>query len=173
MAHKLEHNEAYSDSVLDAAICRRCETVLEWSQLDPTNSNGEPILEAFCCGLYYDYKTADGTVRITYAKNFEPYTPPVERQERPVDDPVGQIADDEEYRITELQQAVCNRCNSELEWHSGGESSPDAPPFFMAECCDRVYEFTAVTAVATVKKLQPTNPSHSDPPESCTFEDEL
>lgn len=173
MPLKLEHNETYSDSARNAAICRRCETTLEWNEIEPTSPDGEPILAAFCCGLYYDYETTDGTVQITYANNLEPYTPPAERQERPEDDPVGQIIDDEEYQITELQHAVCNRCNSELEWRSGSESSPTSPPFFMAECCDRVYEFTAATAVATVRKLQPTNPDHADPPESCTFENEM
>lgn len=173
MPLKPEHNETYSDSARHDAICRRCETPLDWSEIEPTTPDGEPIVSAFCCGLYYDCETTDGTVSITYASNSKPYTQPAERQERPVDDPVGQITEDEEYQITELQHAVCNRCNSELEWHSGSESSPTTPPFFGATCCDRVYEFTATTAVATVNKYPPTDPDHSDPPESCTFGDEL
>lgn len=173
MAIKPEHDETYSDSILDTAICRRCETNLEWSELEPTGPDDELILTAFCCGLHYDYETTDQLVYIAHQTNSEPYTPPDEQQKRPVDDPVGQITGDEEYQITELQHAVCNRCNSALEWRSEGGSSPAAPPFFMAECCDRVYEFTATTAVATVRKLQSTDYNYSDPPESCTFGDEI
>lgn len=165
----LEHNKEYDRPVVDAAVCRRCDEALDWKKIDNEMVKGA-FWKTACCGLYYGY--FDNTMEITNRRG-EPYTPPDGKRERPADDPLGQIECGDECTIEELEHAVCNRCHSDLEWSVWSGDSLGSPPVYEATCCDRAYTFKPRTVVATVDNIRPKDRSHSAPPESCTFDDDL
>lgn len=167
----LEHGEECSRSVLESAVCRRCETPLTWEEFDDDLPQYDPFLTAFCCGLFYEYD--EGVVEIKDATTLEPYTPPPEKHNRPSQDPIGQIEEGDECKIPDLEDAICNRCNQALEWDMIGGTSISETPRFIAHCCDRRYTFKVKTIVAKVTPIQPNERDYSPPPESCTFEEPL
>lgn len=160
---KPKPEDGYCRSDLEGVVCRRCETPLEWDVFDDDPDFG-PIHSAFCCGLHYDYY--DGDIEIKHADSLRPYTPPDENVERPSFDPLGQITDGDECKITDLEHAVCNHCNRTLKWELVGGSSPSEPPLFSAICCNRKYEWTVKTVVASISTVQPDESCDTPPPES-------